>query len=366
MTPPRTLLMTADAIGGVWTYALDLATALAPLGVRTTLVVIGPRPSPEQRRRAQAIEGLELIETDLPLDWTAGDAGEVLASGAAVGRLARKRSPDIVQLNSPALAAGGAFTVPTVGVCHSCLATWWSAVKGGVMPDDFRWRTDLTARGLANCDWLAAPSGAFASQVAATYGMKTPHVVHNGRPSRIASGRREPIAITSGRLWDEGKNVVVLDAAALMCRTPIYAAGPVSGPSAGDRIELAAVQALGALGADLLDSWLGRASVYVSCALYEPFGLGVLEAAQAGCALVLSDIPTFRELWDGAAVFVDPRSPEAFALHVDSLIETPLEADRLGGKARARAARYSAAAMAGEMLALYRTAGTRLAEVAHA
>ena len=39
-------------------------------------------------------------------------------------------------------------------------------------------------------------------------------------------------------------------------------------------------------------------------ALYEPFGLAVLEAAQAGCALVLSDIPTFRELWDGAALFV--------------------------------------------------------------
>ena len=42
-------------------------------------------------------------------------------------------------------------------------------------------------------------------------------------------------------------------------------------------------------------------------ARYEPFGLAVLEAAQAGMRLVLSDIPSFRELWDGAATFVASR-----------------------------------------------------------
>ena len=175
-----------------------------------------------------------------------------------------------------------------------------------------------------------------------------------------------PIALTSGRLWDEGKNVRVLDAAARMCRSPVYAAGPAHGPSSGDRIELSAVRGLGALSAEALDRWLGRARVYVSSALYEPFGLGVLEAAQAGCALVLSDIATFRELWDGAAVFVDPRSPEAFAGHIDALMENTAQADRLGAMARTRAATYSAAAMAGEMLGLYRTAAARGAEVAHA
>ena len=44
--------------------------------------------------------------------------------------------------------------------------------------------------------------------------------------------------------------------------------------------------------------------IFVSVSRYEPFGLAVLEAAHAGCALVLSDIPTFRELWQGAASFV--------------------------------------------------------------
>ncbi|HEX8375447.1 MAG TPA: hypothetical protein VF606_09745, partial [Geminicoccaceae bacterium] len=40
----RHVLMTTDAVGGVWTYSLDLAAALATRGVRTTLAVLGPAP----------------------------------------------------------------------------------------------------------------------------------------------------------------------------------------------------------------------------------------------------------------------------------------------------------------------------------
>src|SRR5262249_40439508 len=48
---------------------------------------------------------------------------------------------------------------------------------------------------------------------------------------------------------------------------------------------------------------LGRSSIYAATSQYEPFGLAPLEAALSRCALVASDIPSFRELWDGAAVF---------------------------------------------------------------
>ena len=70
---------------------------------------------------------------------------------------------------------------------------------------------------------------------------------------------------------------------------------------------LAHLQPLGELDERTLAGCLSARPVFVSAARYEPFGLAVLEAAQAGCPLVLSDIPTFRELWDGAALFVDPR-----------------------------------------------------------
>ena len=38
---PRRLLMTTDAVGGVWTYALDLAHDLTKVGVTVSLAVVG-------------------------------------------------------------------------------------------------------------------------------------------------------------------------------------------------------------------------------------------------------------------------------------------------------------------------------------
>jgi glycosyltransferase involved in cell wall biosynthesis len=85
---------------------------------------------------------------------------------------------------------------------------------------------------------------------------------------------------------------------------------------------------------------MSRAGVFVSPALYEPFGLGVLEAAANGCALVLSDVPTFRELWDGAALFADPREPKALREAIATACRDGSLRAELQTKARARAARY--------------------------
>ena len=39
------LLMTVDAIGGVWRYAMDLAAELRDHGVETVFACLGPAPS---------------------------------------------------------------------------------------------------------------------------------------------------------------------------------------------------------------------------------------------------------------------------------------------------------------------------------
>jgi glycosyltransferase involved in cell wall biosynthesis len=158
----------------------------------------------------------------------------------------------------------------------------------------------------------------------------------------------------------------VLDRAAALCKAPVFAAGPLQAPTGAARVEPRNIVNLGLLSTASLDSWLARSRIYVSTALYEPFGLGVLEAAQSGCALVLADIPTFRELWDGAALFADPRSPEAFARCFDELIEDEASADFLGAKAEARAARFSPERMARAMLGLFRAARSRVEEGAAA
>ena len=348
------LFATADSVGGVWSYALDLARELAPRGVRTTLAVLGPPPDAAQRAEAAAVAGLALIETGLSPEWLADSPDAVEAAGAALAATAREAGAEVVQLNGPALAAGARFAAPVLGVCHSCVATWWEAVRGGPLPSDLAWRAALTGRGMAAADALVAPSAAFAEATARAYGVR-PAAVRNGRrplpaapPAPDAPAR---FALTAGRLWDEGKNVVALDGAAARLGLPVLAAGPLAGPN-GAAATLQHARALGRLAPDVLAGWLAHRPVFVSAALYEPFGLSVLEAAQAGCPLVLSDIATFRELWDGAAILVPARDEAAIAAAI--VRAAGPEGAGLGEAARARAARYGAATMAEGVLAAYR------------
>lgn len=364
---PRHVLLTTDAVGGVWTYALDLAGGLRARGTAVTLAVLGPAPDAAQREAAAAIDGLKLVETGLPLDWIEDDPHRLAAAGRSLAALAAAAGADLVHLNSPALAAEAGFTMPVVGGCHSCLATWWRAVKRDEeMPPAFRWRTDLLARGYAACDRLIAPSYAFMRATAALYGA-VPETVHNGRAAPPAPGAagREPVVLTSGRLWDEGKNLRTLDRAAGRMRHPVRAAGSLAGPD-GPAVAPDHLLWLGRLDAAALRRELERATVFASLSLYEPFGLGVLEAAQAGCALVLSDIPTFRELWQGAAIFVPAEDEATVAKVLDDLVDDPSAAAALGRAAAGRAERFTVDAMAEGSLRVYAQALAARAPVAEA
>jgi glycosyltransferase involved in cell wall biosynthesis len=264
-----------------------------------------------------------------------------------------------VHLHSPALAADARFPSPVVASCHSCVGTWWEAVRGGQpLPADFAWRARLVARGCGNAGALLAPTAAFAAATARFYGLpEPPAVVHNGRrPSPLAAREAAPFAFTAGRLWDDGKNLRALDRAAarLAGSVPVLAAGPTEGPG-GARVSLDHIRVLGRLSEGEVARRLAERPVFVSAALYEPFGLAVLEAAQAGCALVLSDIPTFRELWDGAAEFVPAEDDRALAAAIGRAAGDPGRRARLGAAARARAERYTVEAMAAGTAAVYRS-----------
>jgi glycosyltransferase involved in cell wall biosynthesis len=336
---------------------MDLARGLEPKGVQTTLVVLGPGPTEDQRATARAVPGLRLIQADFPLEWLALSGGVVEAAGAAVAAMARESGADIVHLNTPALGAEGGFTSPVVAAAHSCVATWWRAVGEGPMPNDFAWRAALVRRGYANADRLIAPSGAFAAETQEVYGLdQPPAVVLNGRErSRLkAADDLGDFVFTAGRLWDEGKGLAVLDRAAARISTLVVAAGPLSGPH-GQSIPLPHIRSLGRVDDAEVARRLAQRPVFVSPSLYEPFGLAVLEAAQVGCALVLSDIPTFRELWGGAAVFTPPGDDRALADAVQSLMLQPELRAELGQAARVRARRYKVSALAGRLNDLYRS-----------
>jgi glycosyltransferase involved in cell wall biosynthesis len=356
MTDTPRIFMTADAVGGVWTYAVGLARGLASFDVPVTLAVIGPDPDPRQRAQVAGIKDLHLIPTGLPLEWTATDPSAVRRTGDAVAELARKSDAVVIHLNSPILAGDTEFDRPVLGMCHSCLSTWWSAVRTDPLPDHLAWQGEELRRGFGRCALLIAPTRAFAEQTARCHGIAPPRVVHNGRrPDKSKAVKDAGFVLAAGRLWDQGKNVQVLDRAAAQIPAPVYAAGDRSGPD-GNEIALTHARALGRLDATALGEWMQRAPVFASAARYEPFGLAVLEAAQAGCALVLSDIPTHRELWDGAAVFADPDDPDAFASGMRHLLGNSEARTDLAARAQERAGQYNLDSMTINVLAAYRAA----------
>jgi len=370
------VLMTTDAVGGVWRYTLDLAAGFAARGIGTVLAALGPSPGRSQLKEVRDA-GLELVETGLALDWTADSPAELAAVIGELQALARGERVAGVHLHAPALAGPAGWAMPVVAVAHSCVATWWRAVHGGALPADFRWRTEATAAGLRTADAVIAPSAAHAAAVREVYGPVAVRVVWNGsdlalEPSPAGRGgqgeggplsptfpaltptlsRREREAgavLTAGRLWDEGKNVSALDRAAPFLGAPIRAAGPVRGPN-GAAIDLPHLHLLGNLDPAGMAEAYTSASVFASMARYEPFGLSVLEAARAGMRLVLSDIPSFRELWDGAAIFVRDEAELLPALR-RALDETG------NGGAQARAAHYTMRATVDDTLAVHRSVG---------
>ena len=303
-TPSR-MLLTTDAVGGVWRYTLDLARGM---GTPPMIAVLGPPPSTAQRDEAA---GLRLIETGLPLDWTADSPADLAGTVTQLRRLAEREAVSSVHLHAPALAGAQRWSMPLIAVAHSCVATWWAAVRTGPLPDDLAWRAEATCIGLDVADAVVAPTAAHADATTRAYGFTKIAVVHNGAPPSKPSPSERGVGergatrsiLTAGRLWDDGKNATALDQAAPALDAPIRAAGPITGPN-GAQARLANLDLLGTLDSQAMRRAYAEAPVFASLARYEPFGLSVLEAAQAGCRLVLSDIPSFRELWDGVARFV--------------------------------------------------------------
>lgn len=354
LTPSRTsaphVLMSADAVGGVWQYSLDLAAGLVGRGLPVTVAILGPAPSGARIAAAEAATGARIVATGLPLDWTAGTPEAVLGAARALAALADAIGADLVHLHSPALAQAD-YPVPVAAVCHSCVATWWDAVETGPLPPDLAWRHDLTVRGCRAADALLAPTRAHALATARVCSLaQPPVVVRNGRGLSGLSPRAAvprplvPHAFTAGRLWDRAKNAAALDRLADRLSVPLRAAGSVEGPN-GTRIEIRHLHQLGRLDEAGIAAELAGRPVFVSLARYEPFGLAVLEAAAAGCALVLSDIPSFRELWDGAAAFVGADHDGAAAEVVQGFLGDPAQREAAGKAAALRAARYGVDAM---------------------
>jgi glycosyltransferase involved in cell wall biosynthesis len=357
---PRKVFMSVDAVGGVWTYALELAAALASEGVEIDLAVLGPPPSETQRARAVGVPGLRLSVTGLALDWTAKTEAELDRIAWELREAATACGADLVHLNAPAHAGFVQWDLPLAVAAHSCVATWWRAVRGGPLPPDLAWRAARTAAGLSIAGAIIAPSRSFARQLADVYGSRY-HIdaVYNARQHAApATPSTRDCVLTAGRLWDPAKNAAVIDQAAMQLKQPIFAAGPAGGPN-GEAAHLPNLTLLGSLSEAELADWYARTAVFVSMSKYEPFGLSVLEGAQAGAALVLCANDTFAELWHDAAYFVPPDDADALAHAIDTLTRNNALRSDLALRASRRAQHYGLKRKLEGTLHVYRRALAR-------
>lgn len=354
MTRRLRVLMTADTVGGVWTYACELIDALRPLEVDVTLATMGAPLSASQARTAHAIKNLEVFESTFALEWMPDPWRDVDAAGDWLLALAQLTRPDLVHINGYAHAALP-FDAPVIAVAHSCVCSWFRAVRGseaGMEWGEYRRRA---ARGLCSADTIVAPTAAALGTILDALRVRAHgRVISNGRAGDLwHPAPKESFVFCAGRLWDEAKGLADLAACASQISWPIRVAGPTSSPASAEEVDANGVELLGELTPAMVASWMSRAAVYAHPARYEPFGLTVLEAALSGCALVLSDLASLREIWGDAASYVPPGDRDALAFALNALARDPLRRGVLSSNARMRARMLTPARMAASYRDLY-------------
>lgn len=350
------ILMTADTIGGVWTYAIELASVLHGQGAEVVLATKGALPTSRQRAEAAA-SGAELRESAYRLEWMEEPWADVERASEWLFEISEEVRPDVVHLNDFAHGVLP-FAAPVLVVGHSCVLSWFAAVRRDDAPRGWeRYRRVITA-GLRSATGVVAPTVAMLRALEEHYGpLRNARVIANGRRPDLFPPMRwkEPFILAVGRLWDDAKNIAAVEAVAPQLPWPVRLAGDDSAPAhAVGRLAAGECDRLGRLEPSELAHWMGRASIFVLPARYEPFGLSALEAGLAGCALVLGDIPSLREVWRDAAIFVAPDDEDALARSIRRLTSDTALRLEMSQRARVRALEHSPDAFVAAYLRCYR------------
>jgi glycogen(starch) synthase len=356
------ILLTADTVGGVWTYAQELVAGLVRRGIEVTLVSFGEMPELSQTRWMEGLRGLDFRPTPFRLEWMQDAVSDIEDSSEYLLNIIRETEPDLLHFSQYCYGSLD-VTIPKIITAHSDVVSWWHAVHGGDPPDSpwSRWYRDIVSEGLAGADAVIAPSRWMLAQVETHYGMATAgSVIYNGRTPQQFNphGNKDDHVVSIGRLWDEAKHVSLLAERSLGCAVTI--AGALQSPddhhcSVG-RVLNKSIELREKLSSSQVRSLLAGASIYAATSRYEPFGLAPLEAALSRCALVANDIPTFRELWGQTAMYFPASDADGLRSAVAKLRSDPALRRHYSELAYQRARRlFSADTMVNEYLAVYQS-----------
>jgi len=342
-------------VGGVQTWCLEVAQRLATLC--DGFAVLAPRQP-----------GAPAVDAALPYEvvraWTPGD-GFAFTGVPALAALLRQRKPDVVLAShwSGAFAARRAGAAVVVSAVHGREVQWRPLAA---LPPAQAVYDAVRRQGLADADRLVAVSEFTAGQlVAAGISRDRIAVVANGVDAAAFAGGdgeavrrsmgldRRMVLLTVCRIVARKGIDVVVEALPRILEAHPGTTYLVCGEGP-DRPRLEALA--GRLGVDGAVRFMGRvdhaglASVYAACDVFvmparsepgdvEGFGLTYLEAAAAGKPVVGSTEGGAAEavIPGVTGLLVDPRSPDAVAEAVVTVLAAPEMARRFGEAGRALA-----------------------------
>lgn len=325
--------MTSDRCGGVGRHAQTLTAELRRRGHEVTLY------------------------TPRLFEWMSERTPETLAAAIAEDRralaqLAHRHGCDCLHTNHFAFA--GALDCPTVLGVHSDVVSWWRHMQGALPPENqfHRWYRALVEAALGRARRVVAPSRQVLDDLSASYGFNGGSVIANGSARADGAGEtvKHPQAVSVGRWRDPAKQLDLVLRSTLAWPLRLIGEWPKPRPEPKRNLEHCGPRTPVEVARALLCS-----SVYIAPSRYEPFGLAPLEAAHAGCALLLNDIPSFREIWGPHAVYFKPNDASDLSRQMAALAAAP---DRCAqyGRAAWRHARhhYTAEQMAVGYECVYR------------
>jgi len=340
------VLMTADTCSPLWQYALELGRSLTAAGHDVALATTGGLPDREQRCEADAIAGLQLHASAYKPS-ALDDCSERRAAGHWLFDLATAIQPSVVHLNGFD-HADLPWKLPLLLAAHTCMESRWRAVHGTPVPESWRGYRQRIASALRMADLVVAPTRATLRELQQHHGpLRAARVIPNGRAgTNMPAPPKGEYVFSCGDPTDRNDNLAALGAAAARLSWPLCVASPGGLHADNHSDAMRDARMLGRLSCSQAAHWLARAPVYALPARHGPVGLSLHAAALARCALVLGDIESLRETWDGAAIFVDPRDDEALAFALQRLIADKGARESYAELAFVRAQRFSASAMA--------------------
>lgn len=324
------VLITADTIGGVWTYTRELASGLLSHGHRVTLVSFGRLPTSAQTSWMQRKQ-LNYYPTAFPLEWMQNSHEGITKSAHYLQRIIDDAAPDVLHFNQycyGALECG----IPKIVVAHSDVLSWWNAVEDIPLPQSpwFDWYQATVARGLRCADIVVAPSRRMLDTLYEEYSYPFPaRVIYNGRSNGVfrASQQKQNCVLSVGRVWDKAKQIELLLARRQF--VPVLIAGSTKHPDKTEDLQesfdspvfesSSGVQFCGEQSETQLSALYATCAMYAATSRYEPFGLAPVEAALSRCALIVNDIPVFRELWGDAAFYFKRNDAESLTNAIAAL-----------------------------------------------